>query len=152
MKHNKKGSMYLLLIEIKFSQWTYHSYHLFFKVVVDNWKFTTILWKVLDIHWVIQKTWTVISGFLLIKERHWGSYLMISTWSLNHLAGKSRLKLIKMRTGKGDFVCGKSRISKSLPKLHGLLFLGSYSSRESTKDCILCVQLGVSFILPLNRY
>ena len=28
---------------------------------------------------------------------------MISTWSLNHLAGKSRLKLIKMRKSKGDF-------------------------------------------------
>ena len=27
---------------------------------------------------------------------------MISTWSLIHLAGKSRLKLIKMRKGKGD--------------------------------------------------
>ena len=85
--------MNALLIQIKFSQWTYHSYHSFFKVVVDNWLFTTISWKVPDIHSVTQITWTVISGFLLIKEKHWGSYLMISTWSL----GKSRLKLIKMR-------------------------------------------------------
>ena len=69
---------------------------------MDNWKFTTILWKVPDIHAVTQITWTVISGFLFITEKHWRSYLIISTWNLNHLAGKSRLKLIKIRKSKGD--------------------------------------------------
>ena len=69
---------------------------------MDNWKFTTILWKVPDIQAFTQTTWTVISGFLLTKGRRWRLYLMFSTWSLIHLAGKSLLKLIKMRKSKSD--------------------------------------------------
>ena len=94
--------MSLSFIQKKFSQWTYHSYHSFFKVVMDNWKFTTTLWKVPDIQTTILKTWIVLSGFQLSKEKHWRSYFMISTWSRLYLAGKSLLNLIKIRKGKGD--------------------------------------------------
>ena len=69
---------------------------------MDNYNFTTIFWKVLDIHSITQTTWTVVSGFLFLKGKHWRLYLMFSTWSLIHLAGKSLLKLIKMRKSKSD--------------------------------------------------
>ena len=80
----------------------YHLYHSFFKVVVDNWKFTTTLWKVPDIQTTILMTCIVLSGFQLSKEKHWRSFFMISTWSLIQFAGKSLLELIKIRKSTAD--------------------------------------------------